>query len=59
MAGLEKECVPEWMDGLAGLWEGLIAVVDSRRRLVLGERMDLGDSLFAWDLRYVAEPKLF
>jgi hypothetical protein len=34
-------------------------VVDSRRRLVLGERMDLGDSSFAWDLRYVAEPKPF
>lgn len=59
MAGLEKECVPEWMDGLAGLWEGLIAVVDSRRRLVLNDRMDLGDSFFAWDLRYTAEPKPF
>ena len=59
MAGLEKECVPEWMDGLAGLWEGLIAVVDSRRRLVLNDRMDLGDSFFAWDLRHATEPKPF
>lgn len=59
VAGLEEECVPEWMDGLAGLWEGLIAVADSRRRLVLGDRMDLGDNSFTWDLRHVAEPKTF
>ena len=29
MRGLEAECVPEWLDGVRGLWEGIVAVAET------------------------------
>lgn len=50
MRGLESECVPEWLDGLRGLWEGIVAVADPGARLEVIERLDLGDSQTSWRL---------
>jgi hypothetical protein len=57
--GLEAECCPEWFDGWRGLFEGVLAVADRRIRLEVGERLDVGGSCFAWELRARGEPRGF
>ena len=59
MNGLEKESTPEWMDGLMGLWEGVLVVVQPNLRLGLSERLDVGESSFMWRISEAAPPKRF
>ncbi|MEC7827592.1 MAG: hypothetical protein VX743_03335 [Actinomycetota bacterium] len=59
MSGLEAENTPEWMDGLMGLWEGVLLVVQPNLRLDLSERLDVGESSFLWKISEVARPNRF
>ncbi|MDP6901983.1 MAG: hypothetical protein QGF99_08340 [Acidimicrobiales bacterium] len=59
MSGLEAENTPEWMDGLMGLWEGVLLVVQPNLRLGLLERLDVGESRFMWRISEVARPNQF
>ena len=59
MNGLETESTPEWMDGLMGLWEGVLVVVQPNLRLGLSERLDVGESSFMWRISEAAPPKRF
>lgn len=59
MRGLETECVPEWLDGLRGLWEGVIAVLGPGRRLALVSRLDLGDPVTTWKVITPGSPAGF
>jgi hypothetical protein len=59
MSGLETENTPEWMDGLMGLWEGVLLVVEPNLRLDLSERLDVGESSFTWRISEVARPNRF
>lgn len=59
MRGLEAESVPEWFDGWRGLWEGLIAVLDPRSRLVVDSRLDHGDQAFTWRIEPTRSPGRF
>ena len=59
MSGLETENTPEWMDGLMGLWEGVLLVVQPNLRLDLSERLDVGESSFTWRISEVARPNRF
>jgi len=59
MSGLETENTPEWMDGLMGLWEGVLLVVQPNLRLDLSERLDVGESSFTWRISEVERPNRF
>ncbi len=59
MSGLEKESTPEWMDGLMGLWEGVLIVGQPNLRLNLSERLDIGQSRFLWTISIGARPTKF
>ena len=59
MSGLEAECTPEWMDGLLGLWEGVLLPIESRSRLDLLERLDLGQKEFLWKISESGRAKGF
>ncbi|PDH70007.1 MAG: hypothetical protein CNE88_01145 [Acidimicrobiales bacterium MED-G01] len=59
MSGLETENTPEWMDGLMGLWEGVLLVVQPNLRLSLLERLDVGESRFLWRISEGAPPNKF
>ena len=59
MNGLETESTPEWMDGLMGLWEGVLVVVQPNLRLGLSERLDVGESSVIWRISEGAPPKRF
>ncbi|MDP6902570.1 MAG: hypothetical protein QGF99_11340 [Acidimicrobiales bacterium] len=59
MSGLETENTPEWMDGLMGLWEGVLLVVEPNLRLDLSERLDVGESSFTWRISEVERPNRF
>ena len=56
MRGLEAESTPEWMDGISGLWEGVLEVLDPEIRLELPERLDSGDDRFLWRLSRLGRP---
>ncbi len=59
MRGLEAEAVPEWFDGWRGLWEGVLAVLDPRSRLLVDERLDHGDRSFTWRIEPSRSPTAF
>ena len=59
MRGQEDECVPEWFDGVRGIWEGLAAVVDREVRIDVGARLDLGGECFEWRLSRPGQPNRF
>ena len=59
MRGLELECVPEWLDGVRGLWEGVLSVAAPGTRLELGERLDLGASSTEWRISRPGSPAGF
>ncbi|HAF68689.1 MAG TPA: hypothetical protein DCL16_06160 [Acidimicrobiaceae bacterium] len=59
MSGLESECTPEWMDGLAGLWEGILLAIEPDLRLDLVRRLDLGEDAFLWRTSGSGRPKGF
>ena len=59
MRGLEGECVPEWLDGIRGLWEGVVQVANPGTRLDLAERLDLGDDRTTWRIRRAGRPNGF
>ncbi len=59
MRGLEDECVPEWTDGMRGLWEGVLQVASPGSRLDVGDRLDLGDAHTTWRVRRAARPAGF
>ncbi len=48
MNGLEAESLPDWMDGLRGLWEGVVSVTGPELRLELLDRLDVGGDCFRW-----------
>jgi hypothetical protein len=48
MNGLEAESLPGWMDGLRGLWEGVVSVTGPELRLELLDRLDVGGHCFRW-----------
>ena len=56
MRGRESESSPEWMDGLKGLWEGILMVSNPKLRLDLVERLDGGGSSFRWKLTEIGNP---
>ena len=56
MRGLEAESTPERMDGISGLWEGVLEVLDPEIRLELPERLDSGDDRFLWRLSRLGRP---
>ncbi len=57
--GLEGECVPEWLDGLAGLYAGVLAVADPTVRLELTDRLDLGADRTTWRITRPGGPRGF
>ena len=57
--GLESECVPEWLDGLAGLYQDVLAVVDPTARLDLTDRLDVGGDRTTWRITPRGEPRGF
>ena len=59
MNGLEEESLPEWMDGLRGLWEGVVCVAHPTMRLDLIERLDVGGDSFRWRLSLTSEPSRY
>ena len=59
MRGLEAESTPEWMDGIAGLWEGVLQVLDPDIRLDSLERLDSGDERFLWRLSQRGRPNIY
>ena len=59
MSGLETESTPEWMDGLVGLWEGVLLVMEPHLRLNLLERLDMGEEAFLWRVTKTGRPKKF
>lgn len=59
MRGLEAECVPEWLDGIRGLWEGVLQVASPGSRLELLQRLDLGDAHTAWRVTAPGAPRGF
>ena len=59
MRGLEAESTPEWMDGISGLWEGVLQVLDPDIRLELSERLDSGDERFLWRLTKWGRPNSY
>jgi len=59
MRGLEAESTPEWMDGMLGLWEGVLLVVDPHVRLELLERLDTGGERFLWRVSKSGRPNSY
>jgi len=59
MRGLEVESVPEWMDGLRGLWEGVVSVAQPNTRLDLLERLDSGGEFFRWRCSTTSAPSRY
>lgn len=59
MRGLEAECVPEWLDGLRGLWEGVLAVAEPGTRLDLLDRLDMGAEQTNWRIQQAGAPRAF
>lgn len=59
MRGLEAECVPEWLDGLKGLWEGVVAVASPGVRVDLADRIDLGAAHTSWRVSTPRRPSGF
>lgn len=59
MSGLETECTPEWMDGLAGLWAGVLISMKPSLRLDLLQRLDLGEKAFLWKISESGRPEGF
>jgi len=56
MRGLEAESTPEWMNGILGLWEGVLLVIDPHVRLELLERLDTGGERFLWRISKSGRP---
>jgi hypothetical protein len=59
MNGLEAESRPDWMDGLRGLWEGVVSVTGPDLRLELLDRLDTGGSCFRWRCSAISEPSKY
>ncbi len=59
MNGLEAESLPDWMDGLRGLWEGVVSVTGPDLRLELLERLDTGGNCFRWRCSAISEPSKY
>jgi hypothetical protein len=59
MSGLEAENLPEWMDGLRGLWEGVTGVTHPNLRLDLLDRLDTGGDCFLWRCSAISRPSKF
>jgi hypothetical protein len=59
MNGLEAESLPDWMDGLRGLWEGVVSVTGPDLRLDLLDRLDTGGNCFRWRCSVISEPSKY
>jgi hypothetical protein len=59
MNGLEAESLPDWMDGLRGLWEGVVSVTGPNLRLDLLDRLDTGGNCFRWRCSVISEPSKY
>lgn len=59
MNGLEAESLTDWMDGLRGLWEGVVSVTDPDLRLELLDRLDTGGNCFRWRCSAISEPSKY
>jgi hypothetical protein len=59
MNGLEAESLTDWMDGLRGLWEGVVSVTDPDLRLELLDRLDTGGNCFRWRCSPISEPSKY
>ena len=59
MNGLEAESLPGWMDGLRGLWEGVVSVTSPDLRLDLLDRLDTGGDCFHWRCSAISEPSKY
>ena len=59
MRGLEHQCVPEWFDGMVGLWQGVLEVLQPNILLTVTSRLDLGHDAFVWELTERSKPRRF
>ena len=57
MRGLEAESVPEWFDGILGLWQGVTSMVDRDTHVVVDGRLDRGDPAFVWQFGRSRPPR--